>query len=141
MMSSDVDRLHSFAEAYTAAWCSHDAARVAACYSEDGSLSVNEGPPAVGREAITAVAQGFMTDFPDLRVLMDDLLREDDHAIYHWTLIGTNTGPGGTGKQVRIGGFEVWRIGADGLIAESRGHFDSAAYAEQIAHGVGNPEC
>ncbi|MEK6288020.1 MAG: ester cyclase [Acidobacteriota bacterium] len=140
MTSSGVDRLRSFAEAYTAAWCSQDAARVAAFYAEDGSLSVNEGPPAVGREAITAVAQGFMTDFPDLRVLMDDLLRKDDHAIYHWTLIGTNTGPGGTGKQVRISGFEVWRFGSDGLIAESRGHFDSAAYQDQITHGVVNPE-
>ena len=140
MTSSDVDRLRSFAEAYTAAWCSKDAARVAAFYSDDGSLSVNEGPPAVGREAITGVAQGFMTDFPDLRVLMDDLLLQDDHPVYHWTLIGTNTGPGGMGKHVCISGFEVWTIGADGLIAESRGHFDSDAYQRQIEHGVVNSD-
>ena len=140
MTSSEEDRLRSFAEAYTAAWCSQDPARVASFYAEDGSLSVNEQPPAVGREAITAVAWGFMTDFPDLRVLMDDLLREDNHAIYHWTLVGTNIGPGGTGKQVRISGFEVWRIGADGLIAESRGHFDSAAYQYQLEHGVVTPD-
>lgn len=140
MTSSDPARWRTFAEAYTAAWCSHDAARVADCYAEDGSLSVNAGIPAVGREAITAVAQGFMTDFPDLRVLMDDLVLEGNHPIYHWTLIGTNTGPGGTGKQVRISGFEVWRIGSDGLIAESRGHFDSAAYGYQIEHGVVNSD-
>ncbi len=141
MTSSDADRLRSFAEAYTAAWCSNDAGRVAAFYSEDGSLSVNGGPPAVGRKAIAAVAQGFMTDFPDLRVLMDDLMHDDDHATYHWTLIGTNTGPGGTGNRVRISGFEVWRIGGDGLIAESRGQFDSADYQYQIEYGNwGRPE-
>ena len=40
------------------------------------------------------------------------------------------------GHRVRISGFEVWQIGADGLIAESLGHFDSAAYQHQLEHGV-----
>jgi hypothetical protein len=55
----------------------------------------------------------------------------------HVLLVGTNTGPGGSGHRVRISGFEVWQIGADGLVAESRGHFDSAAYQRQIERGVG----
>jgi predicted ester cyclase len=50
--------------------------------------------------------------------------------------VGTNTGPGGTGQRVRISGFEVWQIGVDALIAESRGHFDSAAYQRQLERGV-----
>ena len=37
-----------------------------------------------------------------------------DHAIYHWTLVGTNTGPSGTGNRVRVSSFEKWKIGADG---------------------------
>ena len=125
-------RLRSFADAYTAAWCSRDAARVASFYAEDGSLSVNDAPPAVGREAITAVAQGFMTAFPNLRVFLDGLHLEGDRAVYHWTLTGANTGPGGTGREVRISGREVWRIGADGLIAESRGSFDAEDYRRQL---------
>jgi predicted ester cyclase len=124
--------MRSFAEAYTAAWCSQDAASVASFYEENGSLSVNQDAPAVGREAITEVAQGFMTAFPDLQVFLDDVLLQDDGAIYHWTLTGTNTGPGGTGRAVRISGFEVWQIGADGLIANSRGHFDSVEYQRQL---------
>src|SRR5689334_4624209 len=106
--------LRSFAEAYTAAWCSQEAARVASFYAEDGSLSVNEAAPAVGRAAIIEVAQGFMTAFPDMQVYLDELRLEDDHAVYHWTLTGTNTGPGGTGRAVRISGYEVWQIGAAG---------------------------
>jgi steroid delta-isomerase-like uncharacterized protein len=129
-------RLRSFAEAYTAAWCSQDAARVAAFYAEDGSLSVNEAAPAVGRAAITEVAQGFMTAFPDMQVFLDELRLEDDHASYHWTLTGTNTGPGGTERAVRISGYEVWQIGADGLIATSRGHFDAEDYRRQLEFGV-----
>ena len=77
-----------------------------------------------------------MTDFPDLQVLMDDLIVRADLAEYHWTLIGTNAGPGGTGKRVRISGFEEWKMSADGLIAESQGHFDSTEYQQQIRSGV-----
>jgi len=47
-------------------------------------------------------------------------------------LTGTNTVPGGTGKRVRISGYELWKIDNDGLIAESKGHFDSAEYDPQI---------
>ncbi len=50
---------------------------------------------------------------------------------------GTNTGPGGTGNAVRFSGYEDWKIGADSLIAESRGHFDDAEYQHQLEHGVG----
>jgi predicted ester cyclase len=108
---------------------------VAAFYSPNGSLTINGATPAVGRSAITKAAQEFMTAFPDLQVLMDDLLVRGDHAEYHWTLIGTNTGPGGIGHRVRISGFEQWQIGVDGLIAESRGSFDNADYQRQLERG------
>jgi predicted ester cyclase len=127
--------LHDLARRYTAAWCSQDAASVAACYSQNGSLSVN-GVLADGRSAITEVAQGFMTAFPDMHLVMDDIFVQDGLAEYHWTFTGSNTGPGGTRNRVRFSGFEVWKIGSDGLIAESQGHFDSAAYQRQLERGV-----
>ena len=115
-----------FGRTYAEAWCSQNPDRVAAFFSEEGSLSVNDGTPAVGRQAIAEVAQGFMTDFPDMVVTMDSLETNGDRTIFHWTLAGTNTGPGGTGNRVRISGYKVWQFGADGLVAESKGHFDSA---------------
>jgi len=132
MSSPDEQTIRRLAEAYTAAWCSQNPARVAAFYDQTGSLSVNEDPPAIGREAITQVAQGFMTAFPDMKVEMDALHLQADGVIYHWTLMGTNTGPGGTGRSVNISGFEVWEIGANGLIANSHGHFDSDEYRRQL---------
>ena len=126
------DDLHDFARRYTEAWCSGDPARVAEHYSPEGSLTINDGPPSVGREAITDAARAFMEAFPAMQVLMDDLRG----AEYHWTLVGANTGPGGTGNRVRISGYEEWTIGDDGLIAASLGHFDEAEYACQIEHGV-----
>ena len=135
-METDADKLRDFAARYTAAWCSQDPARVAGFYSPDGSLTINDGEPAVGRNAITEVAQSFMTAFPDMRVIMDDLRVQGDGTEFHWTLIGTNTGPEGTGHRVRISGFERWQIGPDGLIAASQGQFDRAEYQRQVEQGV-----
>jgi uncharacterized protein (TIGR02246 family) len=134
-MTSDRDLLE-FARRYTEAWCSQHPERVANHYAPDGSLTVNDGPPSVGRAAITEVARSFMSAFPDLQVLMDDLVVDGDRTEYHWTLVGTNTGPGGTGNRVRISGFEEWTIGGDGLVAASLGHFDQVEYDRQLAHGV-----
>jgi hypothetical protein len=47
-----------------------------------------------------------MTAFPDIVVKMDRLVVKEAKTEYHWTLTGTNTGPGGTGKFVKIRGFE-----------------------------------
>ncbi|MDX1418738.1 MAG: nuclear transport factor 2 family protein [Rubricoccaceae bacterium] len=127
--------LDDFAARYTAAWSSQDPARVASFFAEDGSLTVNDGEPAVGRAAITEVAQGFMTAFPDMVVAMDSLHVEGDVIEYHWTLTGTNTGPGGTGHAVDISGYEEWTLSDDGLIARSLGHFDEAEYQRQLEHG------
>jgi uncharacterized protein (TIGR02246 family) len=134
-MMMEPARLRDFAVRYTAAWCSRNAASVAAFFAPSGSLSVN-GAVAVGRPAITEVAQGFMTAFPDMELLMDDVRLKGERAEYHWTFIGTNTGPGGTGHRVRFSGFEEWKFGEDGVIAESQGHFDSAEYQRQVEHGL-----
>ena len=128
----DLPTLQDFARRYTTAWCSQNAASVAGFYAQNGSLTINGGTPSVGRGAITDAAQDFMTAFPDMVVHMDGVSLEGDRAIYRWTLTGTNTGPGGTGKSVRISGYESWKMGANGLIAESLGHFDQAEYDRQL---------
>jgi hypothetical protein len=118
-MQPRLPELHDFATHYTAAWCSQHPESVAAFFSPDGSLRVNDDPAAVGRSAITQVAQSFMTAFPDLTVM-----------------IGTNTGPSGTGRRVRISGFEKWCFGSDGLIASSQGRFDAHEYCRQLQEGI-----
>ena len=135
-MTPDPDQLRSFAKDYTAAWCSKDPAAVAAHYAPEGSLAINGGAPAVGRDALTAVAAGFYEALPDMQVIFRDLVVDGHRIEYHWTFTGTNTGPGGTGNAVRVDGFESWTIGADGLIAASIGSYDAQEYARQLADGV-----
>jgi SnoaL-like protein len=129
-------KVREFALDYTAAWCSQRPAKVAEHFSQNGSLTINGGTPSVGRAAITTAAQGFMTAFPDMVVSMDSLSVDGSRAVYHWMLTGTNSGPGGTGKRVRIHGYEEWTIGSDGLIQTSLGHYDQAEYDRQLREGA-----
>ena len=126
------EKLINFGKKYAAAWCSQKPDSVAAYFSSNGSLSVNANAPAVGREAIAKVAEGFMTAFPDMIVSMDSLIVQSDATAFHWTLTGTNTGPGGTGNKVKISGVELWQFDAAGLIHESKGSFDAEEYNRQL---------
>ena len=73
-----------------------------------------------------------MTALPDMQVLMDGLAIEEGALVYRWTLVGSNSGPGGTGRSVRVAGFEEWRLDDDDLIVESLGHFPSEEYERQL---------
>lgn len=139
-MQTDPAKMREFALRYTAAWCSQDAASVAAFFSPGGSLTINNDTPAVGRIEIKQAAESFMTAFPDMQILMDDVVVQPDCVEYRWTLIGTNTGPGGSGHRVHISGFEQWQIGADGLVASSLGHFDISDYLSQLEGRVQRPQ-
>jgi len=131
-MSLDQDQVRDFARSYTDAWRTHDPTKVAEHYASGGTIAINGGPPT----EITEAAQSFMTAFPDIEVFMNDVVVKDDVVEYHWTFTGTNTGPDGAGKWVRITGFEEWTFGDDGLVAESQGHYDQAEYERQLEHGA-----
>ena len=131
---NELSALTDFANRYARAWCSHDPEKVAAFYARNASISVNGASPV----SIAEVARGFVRDFPDMVVTFDKLESTPNGTEFHWTFIGTNTGPDGTGKRVRISGYELWKIDNDGLIAESEGHFDAADYERQLRRGIDN---
>jgi len=121
-----------FGEKYAAAWSGQNARAHANFFAPGGSQIVNNGTPAVGRDAIAKVAQGFMTAFPDMLVVCDSLPTTSKGVEFHWTLTGTNTGPNGTGKKIHISGVEILQFNSDGLITESNGSFDEQEYNRQL---------
>jgi hypothetical protein len=128
----DIDSLNDFAMRYAAAWSSQDPQSLASFYGQNGSLTVNGGTPSVGKEAIEETARGFMAAFPDMLVELTALEQDGGKLVFHWHWTGTNTGPGGTGNAVDLNGYEVWTMDADGLIEESRGHYDADEYQRQV---------
>jgi hypothetical protein len=128
--------LTDFGTRYAAAWSSQDPALLASFYAENGSLTVNGGPPSEGRAAVRETARSYMNAFPDMVVKMTLLEQREGHTVFHWLWTGTNTGPGGTGKFVRMVGYEEWIIDRNGLIAEAKGHYDEAEYQRQLRVGA-----
>ena len=129
-MAHDRDQIEQLARSYTEAWCSRDPGQVAGHYVPGGTIAVNGGDAT----RIDEVAGAFIAAFPDIEVLMDDLVLRDDGSVeYRWTFTGTSAE---TGKSVRVPGYEEWTIAADGRIAESRGHYDQAEYDRQVQHGI-----
>ncbi len=128
--------LTDFGTRYAAAWSSQNPEQLASFYAEKGSLIVNGGLPSTGRAAVAAKAQSFMTAFPDMLVKLERMDQHGERPVFRWLWTGTNTGPGGTGKFVRITGYEEWTMDPNGLIATSDGHYDEAEYQRQLKVGV-----
>lgn len=128
--------LNIFGRSYAQAWCSRRPEFVSLYFAENGSLTVNDGTPAMGRKEISKVAESFMTAFPDIIVTMDSLVTTSEGAEFHWTFTGTNSGPGGSGMKVKISGVEIWQLDDNGLIKKSQGSFDVEEYKRQIKYGV-----
>lgn len=127
-MSEAAAIARALAADYTAAWNSHDPHEVAARYTGNGQIIINRGEPYIGREAIATMAAGFFDEIPGLKLACDAVYSAGDHAVYCWTFTGTHAG---SGREMRISGWEEWDIGSSGLITYSHGWYDDADYARQ----------
>lgn len=122
--------MDAMAAAYTAAWNSGSADAVADFYAEDGGIVINRGTPWEGRVGVKMMAAGFFADVPDLALVCDGLRIAGDHVAYLWTFTGHHAQ---TRAPLKITGWEEWDIGADGKVTASRGWYDAADYARQVA--------
>jgi steroid delta-isomerase-like uncharacterized protein len=88
------------------------------CYGDDGPLI---GPQAF-RERMYAP---FLAAFPDLRVTVEGVVAEGDHAVVRWSAEGTHTGGGlgfgPSGKAIAFRGITWLRIDG-GKLAEGWQH-------------------
>lgn len=129
-MSISHEQAAQLAQAYTNAWNSGSPNAVAEFYAPDGRIVINCGEPWTGRNGIQDMATGFFADVPDLFLVCDQVRCAGDHIVYLWTFTGTHSA---TTKPVRVSGWEEWDLDANRKIASSRGWYDAADYARQVA--------
>ena len=129
---SELDKMVEFGQKYTDAWNSKVPEKMASFYAEDGTLTVNNGTPAIGRKQLAETAKSYMDAFPDLELTMDSLTKENGTYRYYWTFKGTHSGPNGTGNKVDFSGFEEWIMNAQGLVQKSIGTYDADEYEKQL---------
>lgn len=118
------------AEAYTSAWNTGSPQAVAEFFAAQGGIVINGDEAWTGRAHVQKMAEGFFADVPDLFLVCDGVRSAGDHVVYLWTFTGTQAA---TKHPLRIAGWEEWDIDADCKIISSRGWFDAADYARQVA--------
>ena len=79
--------------------------------------------------------KGWHAAFPDVVVIPEKLIAEDDLVTIYWTARGTNTGTGNglpaTGKKAELSGITIWRI-VEGKIKEEWSAFDQLSMLRQL---------
>src|SRR5207249_9868998 len=82
-----------------------------------------------------AALKGWHDAFPDVSIMPEKLIAEDDLVTIYWIARGTNTGTGNglpaTGKKAELAGITIWRI-VDGRIKEEWSAFDQLSMMQQL---------
>jgi steroid delta-isomerase-like uncharacterized protein len=82
-----------------------------------------------------AALKGWHQAFPDVVIVPEKLIAEDDLVTIYWIARGTNTGTGNglpaTGKKAELAGITIWRI-VDGKIKEEWSAFDQLSMMQQL---------
>jgi steroid delta-isomerase-like uncharacterized protein len=129
------------AKMLTDAWNSHDAARLAAVYTQDATvLDPFYTEPLEGREAIEKDASGLFTAFPDIAFRPTKVIVDGQTVALEVMVSGTNTGPlqlptgliAPTGRRVEFSASGFSDIDAMGRIREERRYFDVAGVIAQL---------
>jgi len=93
-----------------------------------------------GKEGFKRMSRMYQSAFPNMKMVVEDLLADGDRVITRWVSTGKHAGEfngiPATGKDVRVTGISIDRI-AEGKVAESWGEFDLAGLLMQL--GVAPP--
>ena len=87
------------------------------------------------REGFKQLFAGHHAAFPDLKVVIDDIVAEGDKVANRWSWTGTHKGPfmgvPATGKHVTLTGISIHRF-ADGKIIEQWHRMDMLGMMQQM---------
>jgi predicted ester cyclase len=91
--------------------------------------------PTMGPEGVKEGARGYRAAFPDLRIMIGDVVAQDDLVAIRWTARGTHKGElfgiAPTGKEATVTGITIDRW-AGGKVAESWTNWDTLGLLQQL---------
>ena len=132
MTREEIDAVFTRREA---AWRRRDAAALAADHSPDGVVVSPTGGVLEGRDEIERVYRIWLTAFPDLVFVHEDLIVDGDRVALLCRAAGTHGGEffglAPTGRRVEIPAVFVYRFEA-GLIAHERRILDFTGVLVQV---------
>jgi steroid delta-isomerase-like uncharacterized protein len=122
----------SAAEAWIAAWNSHDVAKWATYFTSDIYYEdVTFAEINRGSEEAKKFASEFFEAVPDLKLELEGSSVEGAHGSIQWILTGTDKGIYKTGKKFKVRGVSIITI-KNGKISRSLDYYDSGAIMKQV---------
>jgi steroid delta-isomerase-like uncharacterized protein len=125
----------SIAEAWTAAWNSHQSARVTALFTPDGMYEdLAFGLTAHGTEEIAKFADGFFQAAPDLHIKLVAGFGTTDWAAAEWIFSGTDTGGVAgtpTGKRFEVRGATIFQV-QNGRVRRDTDYYNASTVLAQL---------
>lgn len=129
MTTQRARRVEAMAKEHAGAWSEASPSRIAALFSETGTITVNDGETHRGRTEISENAKGLLATFPGLVVHCHETRHAADRAVFVWTLEGNHAE---TGNFVTLPGWHEWELDDDMLVKRCRGFFDAGDLERQI---------
>jgi steroid delta-isomerase-like uncharacterized protein len=115
-------------------WNQGSTAAIDELFARDG-VAHGFAPDACGRDQFKQVHALYRAAFPDVRILVEDVVAEGDMAAVRWSATGTHRGDllgfSGTGKQARFNGMSLVRL-KGGQIVEGWNVFDQLGMLQQL---------
>lgn len=120
-----------------AAFNRHDAAGVAALYSDDAIVRDQAAGETIrGRSAVEGFIGSYLHAFPDLRWERVGVEIDGNVGVEQWRASGKHDGDlpglGSTHRQMTIEGCSVLHFGPDGLVHQEENYWDEAAMLRQL---------
>jgi steroid delta-isomerase-like uncharacterized protein len=118
-------------------WNKHDASAIDRMFAKDRVSHglAPDGQDLVGPERFRSFHQRFLNAFPDLQIVIDDLVEEDDRVAARWHCSGTLTGAGlgvaPNGRRMSVAGMSLVVV-HNGAVVEAWNTFDMFGMHRQL---------
>lgn len=117
-----------------AAYNARDLDRCLAYYAPDHQIMSKPTPP--GRQHIRAFFEGTFATWPDIQIVVENALAEDDWVLGRSLSTATHSatvmGVPATGKKIETSSWDLHRFDKDGRIAQTWNLIDSLAIMRQL---------
>lgn len=126
----------NFITVYMTAWNSHDTEQVVSLYTSDfEGTDVAEARPLRGLDDVRRMVKRFMVAFPDLNLVVQDVVFDTQAIVLSWKMRGTHDGPfmniPASGRSVEITGISMFGL-KDGRIERGQQVWDLAGLLRSI---------
>lgn len=135
-LTNQPDEIRALVTSLLAAWNAHDAEQVIAHYAPSyRGLDVGRAKPAHGIEAVREAFVAYCEAFPDLCLVVEEMIVQENQVAVHWVAHGTHRGPllkiPPSGHRVDVRGISLLTV-EDGQVVAGIHVWDVAGLLRSI---------